>query len=145
MILISHRGNINGKEKTENHPDYIINTINLNYQVETDIWLIDNIFYLGHDKPEYEINYEFIYSYEKSIWFHCKNIESFYLLNKMNISKYFWHQNDDISLTSNGFLWTYPSKKLTDKSIAVLPELYEYNNIELKNCYGICSDFIKNY
>jgi hypothetical protein len=63
----------------------------------------------------------------------------------MNISKYFWHQNDDITLTSNGYLWTYPGKKLTDKSIVVLPEFNFYNKKDLKKCYGICSDFILNY
>jgi hypothetical protein len=146
MKLISHRGNINGKkENFENHPDYIINAINLEFDVETDIWLIDNKFYLGHDNPEYQIDYEFINYYQNNIWFHCKNIDSFYQLNKMNISKYFWHQNDDITLTSNGYLWTYPGKKLTDKSIAVLPEFNSYNEKDLKKCYGICSDFILNY
>lgn len=145
MKLISHRGNINGKNKLENKPSYIIESINMGFDVEVDIWFVDNNFYLGHDKPIYHIDVGFIYQYDKNIWFHCKNINSLYELNKMNISKYFWHQNDDFSLTSNGFIWTYPGKELTNKSIAVLPELSDYNRNETNKIYGICSDFIINY
>jgi hypothetical protein len=50
MILISHRGNINGKiVEKENHPDYIDEAINLDYDVEIDIWMIEGILMLGHD------------------------------------------------------------------------------------------------
>ena len=35
----------------------------------------------------------------------------------------FEHQEDDVTLTSEGYIWTYPNKQLTDNSIAVLPEL----------------------
>ena len=24
---------------------------------------------------------------------------------------YFWHQTDDFTLTSHGYIWTYPGKK----------------------------------
>ena len=54
----------------------------------------------------------------------------------------FWHQEDDVTLTSKGFMWTYPGKPLTDKSICVLPEK---NNQIPKKALGICSDCIVNY
>ena len=39
MILISHRGNINGKKPDlENKPEYIQNAIKLGYNVEIDVW-----------------------------------------------------------------------------------------------------------
>ena len=59
--------------------------------------------------------------------------------------KYFWHQKDDVTLTSNNYLWTYPGKKITNKSIVVLPEQVKYSEEELHNCYGVCSDYIKTY
>ena len=50
----------------------------------------------------------------QKIWFHAKNIEAFYELLKLNIVC-FWHQNDDVTLTSNGYIWTYPGKQLNIK------------------------------
>jgi len=55
---------------------------------------------------------------------------------------YFWHQEDDYTITSEGYIWTYPGKKLFNKSICVLPETHDYKNL---NCLGICSDFIEKY
>ena len=71
----------------------------------------------------------------------CKNIKAFYELLKLN-TVCFWYQNDDITLTSNGYIWTYPGKQLTLNSICVLPE---QSNTKIFNCAGICSDFILNY
>jgi hypothetical protein len=54
----------------------------------------------------------------------------------------FWHQDDDVTLTSCGFMWTYPGKPLTDTSICVKPE----KNFEIpKKVLGICSDYVVNY
>ena len=50
MILISHRGNIDKiNTKEENKPTYIFNALDHNFNVEVDIWFIENTFYLGHD------------------------------------------------------------------------------------------------
>ena len=85
------------------------------------------------------VNKEFIKT--KGLWFHAKNVEAFHELLKLNVTC-FWHQNDDVTLTSNGFIWTYPGKQLTVKSICVLPEL---NKVKKFNCAGICSDYILDY
>jgi hypothetical protein len=55
---------------------------------------------------------------------------------------YFWHQTDDVIITSKGFLWAHPGKQPINNSIAVLPELY---NDDTKECIGVCSDFILNH
>jgi len=142
MIFISHRGNIDGKKlKFENHPDYVEVSFKLGYDVEIDVWYIDNKWYLGHDKPLYEVDYEFINN--KRFWLHTKNIDALNKLVSMNNNlKYFWHQNDDFTLTSNGYIWTYPNKPLTKNSISVKPDL-DFDKISF--CYGICSDYIKKY
>ena len=45
MLFISHRGNIDGiNVKNENKPSYILNALKNNFDVEVDIWLIDNSF-----------------------------------------------------------------------------------------------------
>jgi hypothetical protein len=57
-FLISHRGNVNGPNADkENHPDYIIQALQLGYNVEIDVWYTNNNWYLGHDNPVFEIKY----------------------------------------------------------------------------------------
>jgi hypothetical protein len=141
-ILISHRGNIDGPSADENKPSHILNAINLGYDVEIDLWYVNGVLYLGHDNPQYEIDYDFLLT--RSLWIHCKNIESLlYLKEKNNTNNYFWHQEDDVTITSLGYFWTYPGKKLTKYSIAVLPELKHFDNISIS--YGVCSDYIEKF
>ena len=140
MILISHRGNINGKdEDRENHPEYIQEALDKGYNVEIDVWDIFGSYFLGHDNPEYLVKKEFLNN--DKLWCHAKNIEALESMLKDNIHC-FWHQEDDVTLTSKGYMWTYPGKKLTTNSIAVLPEL---NNQNPKKALGICSDYVVNY
>jgi hypothetical protein len=144
MILISHRGNLSGKnEELENSPEYIMNALNYGFNVEVDVWYTDERFYLGHDNPQFEIDPSFLE--DERIWCHAKNLGALYemLLNKKIHS--FWHQSDDYTLTSNNIIWAYPKKELTKKSICVLPELFNYTKEELSFCFGICSDYIQEY
>jgi hypothetical protein len=162
MKLISHRGNINGKNpERENHPDYILEAINAGYDVEIDIWYkTDGNIYLGHDNPQYKIDLDHEifnlyspngYSLEGNalkLWIHCKNIPAIhYLSENRNHLNYFFHDLDECTLTSKGYIWTYPGYSLgtlgkPNNSICVLPETVTY---EEYNCYGICSDVIEKY
>jgi hypothetical protein len=58
------------------------------------------------------------------------------------VFNWFWHDVDDMTLTSKGFIWVYPGKQPINNSIAVIPELYEDN---ISKCIGICSDYIEDY
>jgi aryl-phospho-beta-D-glucosidase BglC (GH1 family) len=61
MILISHRGNLNGPNpERENSPKYIDEAIEAGYDVEIDIWLNDGILYLGHDSIQYETSLQWL-------------------------------------------------------------------------------------
>ena len=47
-------------------------------------------------------------------------------------------------MTSTGYIWTYPGRELTIRSIMVLPELIDNTLHKLdRNCYAICSDFVE--
>jgi hypothetical protein len=74
----------------------------------------------------------------KKIWCHAKSINALNELKNIN-SHYFWHQEDDVTLTRKGYLWTYPGKKIYRSSICVLPKKTKHKKID---CYGICSDYI---
>ena len=52
------------------------------------------------NSPTYKVDMKL--SSTKKIWFHAKNIEAFYELLKLN-TVYFWHVNDDITLTMDIF------------------------------------------
>lgn len=143
MKFISHRGNIEGrKEKEENSPEKILFCLYNLYEVEIDVWYINNVFFLGHDEPIYEIDDNFLK--DSRLWCHAKNIESLKKMLELNINC-FWHQEDDYTLTSKNYIWVYPGKPLIDGAIAVMPENTEYKLSELEKCHGICSDNIKLY
>ena len=147
MIYISHRGNVSGKiEEAENKPEYIDDTISMGFDVEVDVWYIDNNWYLGHDEPQYQIDLDWIEKRADRLWVHCKNIEAVeYFYENENDCKeinWFWHENDILTLTSYGYIWAYPGKQPIKKSIAVMPEIHN-DNISYRT--GICSDYIQKY
>lgn len=142
MLLISHRGNLNGPNSDlENNPDYIESAIKNNFNVEIDVFYKDGSLWLGHDFPQYKIT-DINWLKNDYIWCHAKNIEALHFLSNFNDIHYFWHQNDDVTLTSKGYIWTFPNKKICKKSIIVIQEniLVE----QMPDCYGICSDFVAN-
>lgn len=145
MILIAHRGNINGPNpQTENTTKCIDYAIKLGYDVEIDIWYNSNKLFLGHDYPQYEIPLHYLSDRKNHLWIHCKNLEAlefFNILNDIELN-YFWHENDKFTLTSKSYIWALPGTQPVKYSIAVLPELH---NESLSSCIGICSDFISKY
>jgi hypothetical protein len=150
MKLIAHRGNINGpNELNENNPKYIDTALDFGYDVEIDIRynFKDNIFYLGHDYSTHEIDLDWIFLRKSRLWIHCKDIESLYFFStKTKDYNYFWHQNDSFTITSKGYIWTYPGEKITPNSIVVMPEWNigenNFNSLGKYKCFGICSDFV---
>jgi len=140
MILISHRGNINQiNSKYENSPEYVMEACMKGYDVEIDVWFYKNCFYLGHDEPQYKIKSDFLTN--SKFWCHAKNSASLEMMSKLNCH-FFWHNIDDYTITSKGFVWIYPGKKLLKKGICVLPEISNYKKID---CLGVCSDMIEQY
>lgn len=147
MIYIAHRGLIDGPDKKlENHPNQIRQSLDAGYDCEIDFWCLEfpshRRYYLGHDRPDYEVEWDFFH--QSGLWIHAKNVAALYVLTQSDKKlNYFWHQEDDFTLTSNGYLWTYPGKQLTDRSICVLPERFTPNLTEFnENCFGVCSKYV---
>ena len=141
MLLIAHRGNIYGKDlQNENKHDYILEAIQQGYDVEVDVWLHNGALFLGHDGPQYPTDIGFLLN--EKLWCHCKNVDALQILMENNVHCFF-HKSDDIILTSKGYMWTFPKKKLVKGSICVMPE-YGYEG-HISDCIGICSDFIGNW
>jgi hypothetical protein len=143
MILISHRGNVNGPDfESENKPEYIMSAIDQGYDVEIDIWMIEGLLFLGHDKPQYGVTQDWLNKMVDKLWIHCKNIEAVEWFTMVKSFNYFWHEEDTITLTSKGYIWVYPGKQPVKNSIAVKPELH---NDSYEYAMGVCSDYIEKY
>lgn len=138
MKLISHRGNTKGpSHEYENTPDLIFRAINLGYDVEVDVWYVDGKFMLGHDKPQHPMGSYLLY--HPKLWRHAKNFQAMRHMLEAGVHC-FWHENDERTLTSRGFLWTYPGKEYDERSIIVLPGPPPE---EIPKAYGICSDYVE--
>lgn len=138
MKIISHRGNINGPSESENNPAQVKKVLKMGYDCEIDVWLIDGCFFLGHDKPHFPVKDEFLSS--AGLWCHAKNLPALHKMLENGKMHCFWHQNDDFTLTSEGFIWTFPNKIVTEKSVIV--DLNEHLPIKRYNCFGVCRDYI---
>tara|TARA_R110002020_G_scaffold46539_25_gene132442 strand:- start:269 stop:709 length:441 start_codon:yes stop_codon:yes gene_type:complete len=142
MILISHRGNINGCKNEENSPESIDQAIKLGYDVEIDLWFLNNEYWLGHHMPKYKVHIDFIQQRQNNLWCHAKNFEALKNMLENNIHC-FWHQSDKFTLTSHGFIWTYPNQNITNQSVIVCESAEETKrHIESGIPYAICSDFV---
>jgi len=140
MRLIAHRGNTFGVNRTdENKPDYILAALEQGYDCEIDLWSVDWQFWLGHDEPQYKIKGNFLR--DKRLWCHAKNVEALRVMLNMGVHC-FWHQEDDYTVTSQGWIWAYPNKPGNARTIAVMPELH---NTDTAGFAGVCSDYVSNY
>jgi hypothetical protein len=140
MIFIAHRGNTIGPNRVdENKPGYIQKALDDGYHVEVDVWLTNDLF-LGHDSPEHITTLEFLKSDDRMI-FHAKNTKALLFLVEHGLHC-FSHDQDDVVLTSNKWLWTFPGKTLTPSSVAVMPE--NAANWDISSSYAICSDYVES-
>ena len=143
MILISHRGNIDGRKVPfENKPSYIDEAIETGYDVEIDVWVNNGKLYLGHDEPTHLVDIHWFETRSTKLWIHCKNMDALSYFNKLETVafNYFSHDVDMGVLTSDEYIW---STNLCDNGILVLPEVF--NREPMETTIGICSDVIKNY
>jgi hypothetical protein len=146
MIYIAHRGLFNGPSiELENSPEQITTAIANGFDCELDLWVVNDTFMLGHDKPQYAVDEYWLRN--KHFWIHAKNLEA---LNWLATDthwhyNYFWHESDKFTLTSQEYIWTYPGCELTSNSIMVMPETIDntLSNTRGVMCYAICSDYIK--
>ena len=144
MKIISHRGNIRGRVPgRENSPSYIDCALGNGYDVEIDVSEYDNELWLGHDRPQYKISWNWISKRQKNLWIHCKNVEA---AKTCQIFQSFCHSSDPYSYTSNGKIWLHDLEKTFDQS-TIIPLLdWEMidsfkTHIENEVPYGICTDY----
>lgn len=153
MIIIAHRGNVDGPNpERENSPDYIDEALSMGYDVEIDLRSKDKQLFLGHDKPQYPLKLGWLYKNREKLWIHCKDRESLEFCSStvMNLH-YFFHANDRYTLTSKGIGWVLVGQIPYNNSIIVLPESisyydkYEERYDRILSTKGICTDNCNYY
>lgn len=148
MIYIAHRGNTDGpKPEQENSPEYIDKALSEGFYAEIDVRKGNMLgqFIMGHDYGEHKLPIEWFEARRGNLFIHAKDLETYTYFTREKDWNVFWHQNDDYTLTSAGMIWAYPGSPLNEKTICVMPETVVYSRVDLSQCYGICSDFVKNY
>jgi hypothetical protein len=128
---------------TENKPEQIIKVLDSGYDVEIDVWLHDGEYWLGHDAPTYQVDESFLKN--KKLWCHAKNLQALEGLSSLADVHFFWHQKDDYTLTSDGYVWCYPGREVSSNSICVMPEKANYTMSEILQCAGVCTDYPNKY
>lgn len=136
--FIAHRGNTQGPNPSdENKPEYILSAAKLGADVEVDVWLMPDGFYLGHDAPHYKINRYFLQN--QKLWIHCKNVEAFLDLHNYSNINCFLQEDEPMVLTSRGYVWAHSKcPSADDKTIVV--DLDRTKTYQSKP-FGICSDY----
>ena len=137
MIIISHRGNLFGPSEEEN--DIIqLDLVSKFMTVEVDVWSIEGNWFLGHDGPETPVPNAFLGNINFIL--HAKNLEALNRLAETELH-YFWHQEDDYTLTSENLIWTYPRKEVASNCIIVCQSLEETREYAESMAWGICTDY----
>lgn len=167
-------------KERENHPDTLLKALQKGYGIEFDVWYVNGEWSLGHDEPKYAVPFDFLMNLgydEGSVavrtWMHLKNLEAVQEMISMNIygragrskqeiqdylhgrqpSKrlnYFWHQEDDITITNHGHIWAHPKTVTIPVGSAwVVPEIpkvtrvypYDFENPNWTRAAYVCVDY----
>lgn len=145
MKIISHRGNLKGSDpKNENTQKQINIALKKSFDVEIDLWKVNDEFFLGHDKPEHKIKLNWLNERKENLWIHTKNFLAFEELLKINNNyKFFYHTNEPLVFISNGVIWSHKPHEIyyPEKCIIPLLDKNSLTDIKKKNWLGICTDY----
>ncbi len=139
MFLIAHRANTNGPDpENENTIEAVNRCLGKQLSVEIDVTLEHDKFFLGHDElnPEDVVNIEQLV--DSRIWVHSKTVETFEVLTQHSGIQTFYQANDNVSLTSNGYLWCHSAYAFkSDRSILTMLD----RPTGREDVYAVCTDY----
>lgn len=140
LKIIAHRGNLEGPSSSENAPHYLQRALDLGFDIEADVWMLENgELWLGHDKPQYRLFEDDGWFLEsKKVWVHCKNIGALqYFKDSAHRCHYFYIDIDDFVLTDKGVIWGTNLKC----NVLVDANAKTYDPERHGDCEGICTDY----
>lgn len=139
MKIVSHRGNLTGPNpKTENFPGQIDLAISEGYLVEIDLRIVEDEYWLGHDLPQYKIDYYWLVNRSSNLIIHAKDlITCDKLSDNPHGLNWFYHTDEDVVITSRGTLWAYPGIYLKNAITVCLGNDFNFP----ENILGVCTDY----
>ena len=143
MRMISHRGNIDGPEHTENHPSQIDFAIHLGFEVEVDVWERDGNLWLGHDRPMFRVKELWLLDRQHQLLCHAKTIKAACMLEDMGM-ECFGHNLDAFVMSNVGDIILHPQAKYVEGCVVMLPERRKKGE-DYSKAGAICSDYISLY
>ena len=145
MKIISHRGNLNGSNpKTDKTPEQIDFALKKGFDVEVDLWKINDKIFLGHDEPHNEVSMKWLENRKQNLWIHTKNFLAFEdLMETNNNYNFFFHTNEPLVLVSNGKIWCHKPFLISNPKNCIIPILNDKFPKRKKyyKWYGVCTDF----
>lgn len=144
MIIISHRGNINGPvPDKENRPSYIDCAIGNGFHVEIDVRSVDGELWLGHDEPQYKIDHNWLNKRRDYLWIHCKNVEA---AHECWAYHSFCHTSDPFTYTTTGKIWIHDlSQTIDSDTIIPLISLEDISKPITGTPFAICTDYPRHF
>ena len=136
--FVAHRGNTHGPiPDLENNINYLRSALESGYMIECDLQTQNGVLYLGHDEPQEVAPLDLIT--DPRVFCHAKDLDALTMLLQFN-THCFWHENDRVTLTSNGYIWCYPGE-FPVHSKAIWLDLHGTDIPELNSTiYAICGD-----
>jgi len=150
MRVISHRGNVFGPGSQCERKN-IERAYELGYDVELDVWIVNEQFYVGHDEPLYELPLEWIDSaMADRTWFHAKNIFAYNALKGLGV-RTFMHA-DESWAPIGALQWHHPrlNDSITFKENDVVLDVNGHARIDIERVrktppYAICTDWADDW
>ena len=87
---------------------------------------------MGHDEGTYEVDIDWLLKFSNFLWIHCKSSESLNFLSRFQKLNYFFHDSDQYTITSKGFIWCYPGTDIIDYSVYLFPEKFSLSSSTIK-------------
>lgn len=126
----------------ENTPVHIDAAIAAGFDAEIDLWGKQGGLFLGHDGPDHSVTMEWLEQRANSVWVHCKNAGAISAVGQSDLN-WFYHNQDDYTLTSKGFLWAYPGRELPQTKVVALHFGKDFNyNRSLYGAHAVCGDYV---
>ena len=131
----------------ENQFDYIKSAFNTCGRVEIDLQTHNGMLYLGHDKPQEQVNSEIIEFLKRpGVYVHSKDTVSIprLLTHQCHV---FYHESDPVVFTSRGYIWCFPGHYVKDITRAIWLDMpwCPLPRDKERHCWAVCGDYWDPY
>jgi hypothetical protein len=149
-LIISHRGNLYGPQINENRSPTIHRALELGFEVQIDLWVIEvedkKTIWMGFREyqAEDEVHSDFLQTYRDRLWIHAKNEHALNQALSFDLHCFFYFENSPYTLTSEGWIWyDLHAKPMQEKTSSkhVILSLPESEIILPEHGQGWCTDY----